>query len=91
MNVKALMDEYSVSLSDIRWYLSQKAAERVLTYKDDLHGLTHLIWSGRFEADLYNMEEGFIGDLQDRLDRNLADEPKIRELFSEIVAAKSEK
>jgi len=37
------------------------------------------------------MEEGFIGDLQDRLDRNLADEPKIRELFSEIVAAKSEK
>lgn len=89
MTVKNLMDEYSVSLSDIRWYLAAKTAERLLTYKDDLHGLTHLVWSGRLEADLYNMEEAFVSDLQDRLDRNLTDEPKVRELFSEIVAAKS--
>ena len=49
------MREYSVELSDVRWYLSYKTAERLLTYKDDLKGLTHLVWSGRLEADMYNM------------------------------------
>lgn len=83
------MQEYSVELSDVRWYLSYKTAERLLTYKDDLKGLTHLVWSGRLEADMYNMEEAFLNDLQERFDKNLADEARVREVFSEIVARKS--
>ena len=89
MNVKSLMQEYSVELSDVRWYLSYKTAERLLTYKDDLKGLTRLVWSGRLEADMYNMEEAFLNDLQEKFDKNLADEARVRELFSEIVAKKS--
>lgn len=83
------MTEYSVELSDVRWYLSLKAAQRLLTYKEDIKGLTHLIWSGKLEADIYNLEEAYLEDLQDRLDRKLADEARVRELFSEIVAAKA--
>lgn len=88
MNVRAAMKDYAIELSDIRWYLSLKTAERLLTYKEDLPALTHLLWSGRLEADLYNMEETFLEDLQDRVDRNLTDEVEVRELFSEIRAAK---
>lgn len=88
MNVKAVMKEYAIELSDVRWYLSLKTAERLLTYNEDIRGLTHLLWSGRLEADLYNMEERFLEDLQDRVDRNLADEARVRELFSEVLAAK---
>lgn len=85
------MKEYTIEFSDVRWYLSLKTAERLLTYKEDIRGLTHLLWSGRLEADLYNMEESFIEDLQDRVDRNLLDEARVRELFSEILAAKESK
>jgi hypothetical protein len=85
------MQEYSVELSDIRWYLAMKTAERLLTYHEDVKGLTKLIWSGRLEADLYNLEEAFVEEQQDRLDRSLADEARIRELFSEILAARSKR
>lgn len=88
MNVKALMDEYVVELTDVRWYLSLKTAERLLTYKEDVRGLTHLLWSGRLEADLYNMEESYLDELQDQVDRKLVDEVEVREIFSEIAAAK---
>ena len=88
MTVMAHMKEYSVELDDIRWYLSYKTAERLLTYNEDLPALTKLVWSGKLESDLYDMEEGFVHDLQDRLDRGLADEMHARELFAEVSAAK---
>ena len=88
MNVKALMGEYAIELTDVRWYLSVKTAERLLTYNEDVRGLTQLLWSGRLESELYNMEESFIDDLQERIDRSLVDEARVRELLSEILAAK---
>lgn len=91
MNVKALMREYAIEISDVRWYLSWKTAERLLTYKDDMRGLAHLVWSGRLESDLYDMEEGYLEELQDRVDRDLTDEAKVRELFAEVTATKAKR
>lgn len=82
------MKEFSVEIDDVRWYLAVKTAERLLTYKEDLRGLAREVWSGRLEGELYDMEESFLRDLQDRLDRNLTDEIHARTLFSEIRAAR---
>lgn len=82
------MKEFSVEIDDVRWYLSVKTAERLLTYRDDLRGLAREVWSGKLEGELYDLEETFLRDLQDSLDRHLTDEVQARALFSEIRAAK---
>ncbi len=88
MTVKNLMEEYQLEIDDIRWYLSIKMVEQFMTYKDDEKELARVIWSKSLENQLYNMEELFLEDLQDQLDRNLSDDVKIREIFSEADALK---
>ncbi len=88
MNVSTLLEEYDLTLDDVRWYLSVQEAERYLRFKDEPAALATEIWSGRIEAALYNMEERFIADLNDRLARNLTSEHRVREQFGEIRAAR---
>jgi hypothetical protein len=73
------MDEYDLSLDDIRWYLSQTLAESLLTHVRAREELVKRIWSGRLEAELYNMEEAWLQRLADELDRGLTDEQSIRD------------
>lgn len=91
MKVKALLEEYDLELTDVRWYLSAQLADRLLGYKDHRDDLIRYIWSGELESELYNMEERFIADLQDEIDRNLRDEAHLRALMTEIETYKTKR
>ena len=81
MSVTALQKEYDLSLDDIRWYLATRIAESLLSQRDQPQELTRRIWSGSLESELYDMEERFVRDVQDELDRGLIDEQHVREHF----------
>lgn len=88
MRVAELLDDYDLSIDDVRWYLSTVMAHRLLTYEERPEELAQFIWSGRLADELYNMEERYLASLQDQLDRELMDEPKVREILAEMEAAK---
>lgn len=79
MTVLSLLEEYDLSIDDIRWYLSRRVADSLLSHADTPRALVERIWSGRLEAELYNMEESFIHQLQEELERGLTDEQAVRE------------
>ncbi|MBN2510644.1 MAG: hypothetical protein JXB03_10210 [Spirochaetales bacterium] len=88
MKIQDIIDEYSLEIDDIRWYLSHLLCQKFLSHKDRPQELTRYIWSGELASALHNMEEQFISDLQDRLDRSLLDEARAREIMREIEAVK---
>ena len=81
MSVSDLRREYDLSVDDIRWYLSHRITESLLTQRETPVEITRRIWSGSLEAELYDMEERFLRDLQDQLDRGLIDEQHVGEHF----------
>ncbi|MFP4114198.1 MAG: hypothetical protein ACOC2Y_08095 [Spirochaetota bacterium] len=81
MSVSTLREEYDLSLDDIRWYLATRITDSLLSQRETPHEITHRVWSGSLEAELYQMEERFLRDLQDELDRNLIDDQIVREHF----------
>lgn len=83
-----LLKEYNLEIDDVRWYLSSILSSRFLSFSDSPDELTRYIWSGELDKDLYNMEEGFLSDLIEQYENDLADEAFIREIFGEISAAK---
>ena len=89
MTIKAFLLEYDLDIDDVRWYLAKMQAQRLLEYRDEMVGLARLIWSGKLEAELYQMEERFLSELQEKLDIKQADESEIRNIFSEISAKKT--
>lgn len=88
MNITELLNEYDLTTNDVRWYLSKKLAYTLLEYRNDLMGLTKLIESGELEADLYNMEEKYLEETQDLLNREKIDEVNIREELNEALLLK---
>lgn len=86
MSVNRIQDEYGLSLDDIRWYLSTMITESLLSQRESPEEITRRIWSGALESQLYDMEERFVRDLQDELDRGLIDEQKVREHFERARA-----
>lgn len=86
MTFEMLLKEYNLTLDDLRWYLSEIMCQRFLSYREEPEELCRLIWSGRVESDLYNMEERFIKQKQEDLERNLTDEERLREICGEIDA-----
>jgi hypothetical protein len=88
MRVVQLLEDYDLSIDDVRWYLSTIMAHRLLTYEERPEELGQFIWSGRLADELYNMEERYLASLQDQLDRELMDESKVRETLAEVEAAK---
>ena len=79
MTLKSLLNEYNLTLDDVRWYLSRQLTDSILTNRDDPEAIAHRIWSGALEAELYNMEETYINRLQDESDRGIRDEQAIRD------------
>ena len=88
IQIRELLDEFDLDLSDIRWFLSLQMSERLLTYTEQPTDLALLVWRGTLEADLYDMEERFLAESQDQLDRGLMDEAHIREKLSAALAAR---
>ncbi len=88
MNSKLLMEEYDVEIDDVRWYLSVLRAEEVLSHYQEPKILIRMIWDKSLEDSLYNMEERYLADLDRELLDGSADEVKIRQIFSEIKAAR---
>ncbi len=91
MTVRMLLDEYDLDITDIRWYLSAKEVERVLTYKDKPEELIQQYFTGEISAKLYNWDETYLDELQSGMDRNLIDETLVRESFQEALMLKKER
>jgi hypothetical protein len=90
VKIAELLRELSLEIDDIRWYLALAQADRLLQYKERRKELARLIWSGRLEAELYEMEERFLQELQGKLDRGTRDEAQVRTLLLEAAAARRE-
>ena len=87
MKIDELLDEHDLGIDDVRWYLAREQADRLLSYKDHPQELAHLLWSGELEADLYEMEERFLAELQEKLERGRADESQVHQIVREIARA----
>ena len=83
-----LLKEYNLEIDDIRWMLSSRFTQRIFARKEEPNDLTHMIWSGKLEGELYNMEENFLSEIESQLERNLIDEPWIRDQFAEASELK---
>ncbi len=83
-----MLEELSLEIDDVRWYLAGEEARRMLTYVDRSRELAELIWSGKLEAQWYRMEERFVEELQQRLDDGSADEPEVRKVLNAVERAK---
>ena len=84
--INNLLKEYSLEIDDIRWFVSYHNTISILSNSDSPNELTKIIWSGKLEADLYNMEEKYLDDIISQFDRGLVDEAWIREQFAEASA-----
>lgn len=89
MNIYSLLEEYSLELNDVRWYLSNNIAFSIIDeYKSDPESLLKKINSGELEAELYNLEDRYLSDTQDLIDRGKIDEVNIRETLNEMLLLK---
>lgn len=88
MNIYSLLEEYSLETRDVRWYLSYNKSFSLLEFRNDQEGLAEYISSGQLEVDLYNMEEKYLQDIQDLIDRGKIDDVNIRETMNEMVILK---
>lgn len=79
MTITSLLEEYGLSLDDVRWYLSRLITESLLSRRDDPMSIARRIWSGALEAELYNMEERFIARISEDLDTGITDEQAVRD------------
>lgn len=88
MNVKKLLDEYSLEIDDVRWYLSLVLTEKLSEMHHNPDEITNLIWSGELGDELYNMEEKYLKTLQDHVDEKTLDESHLRETLSKMDLAR---
>ena len=63
----------------------------LLSYDDNREELVKLIWSGRLAEKIHNMEETYIEEIQDQLDRDLMDETDVREILADAYALKNKR
>jgi hypothetical protein len=88
MRLSDYLDEYDVTIDDVRWHLSLAEAARLLTYTEDPVELARLIWAGTLESELHDMEEELLKRTQEDLDAGRIDEEKIHLLMEEIRASR---
>ena len=86
-----MMDEYDLTIDDIRYYRAFQLAERLLAHREQPHAFARLLWSGEVESELYNMADRFIEEKREELRRNFTDEAHFRELLREVVQIKRER
>lgn len=85
------MDEYALEIDDIRWYKSWLTARDLISYDEDTEELVQMIWSGNLAEKLHDMEEKFVAEIQDQLDRDLMDETDAREILADAYALKNKR
>lgn len=88
VNLDALLNEYDLSIDDVRWHLANKLSTSLLLHKEAPVDLTRRIWSGALERELYDMEERFLGELRQEIARGMVDEPHVRDLLDQIRITK---
>ncbi|MDA3957321.1 hypothetical protein [Oceanispirochaeta sp.] len=88
MNVKKLLEEYSLEIDDVRWYLSLTLTERIQSMLEQEEDLTRFIWSAELSDELYNMEEHYLTRLQDQVNEKTLDESHLREILSDMETAR---
>lgn len=91
MIVEELMEEYGLSMNDIRWYLCSQITFGILELTKTPDEITACFWSGKLEAELYNIEERFIASLKDEIEKNIKTEAEIRDIFSSVTARRDNK
>lgn len=91
LSLKELLKEYDLEVDDIRWYKSCITAQELLSYAEEQEELIQLIWSGRLSDNLHNMEENYLEELQDQLNREIMDEVSIREILADTYALKNKR
>jgi hypothetical protein len=83
MTLSSLLDEYNLTLDDVRWYLATILTDSLMLNRDNPEEITRRIWSGSLESDLYNMEELYLARLRDETDRGITDQQAIRDQFEQ--------
>ena len=83
-----LLKEYNLDIADIRWLVSYRMTVSILSNSDSSEEITKMIWSGKLESELYNMEEKFLEDIISQFERGLIDEAWIREQFAQASELK---
>ena len=91
LSIEDLLKEYDLEIDDIRWYKSWLTAQELLSHDEDINELVQLIWSGNLAEQLHNMEERYLEDLEDQLQRDILDETGIREVFADAYALKNKR
>ncbi|MBN2653302.1 MAG: hypothetical protein JXR63_13060 [Spirochaetales bacterium] len=84
MKIKEFMKENGIEIDDVRWFLAEQKVYSILEKKDSVYELIDEISSKRLEAELFDMEERFVDELQDSFDRNFIDEADVREVFYRV-------
>lgn len=88
VNIRDLLKEYDLEIDDLRWYLSIQMTERLLTYREEPLLLTELIWRGTLGDELYDMEERYLRECQEQMDRGVLDETRVREQLNQALRAR---
>lgn len=86
--MQALMAEYGLEIDDVRWFLSVRLTDELMSYQTRQWELIQEIWSGRLADRLYNLEERWMEENERLLAEGLSEEGKLRELFAECRAAR---
>jgi DNA-binding transcriptional MerR regulator len=91
MKIAALLEELDMTIDDVRWYLALRETARLLALKDTPREVTRLLWSGRLERDLYDMEERWLKEMEQAMRRGRRDEAAVRSVLHEVAEARSER
>ena len=89
--IQDLMIEYRLEIDDIRWFISYQQTISILSFSETPLEITTKIWSGKLEAELYNLEEKYLENISSQLERGLIDEAWIREQFAEASELRSKR
>ena len=93
MTVTELLDEYNLSMDDVRWSLANRMAESI-AHSIKIEGTDAValqIWSGTIGDALYDMEERWLRERDDRLARSILDEGHLRDELSGMVLDKAKR
>ena len=84
MTIHELLDEYNLATDDVRWSLSLRMTESIISIleNDGPENLARKLWSGEIADELYDMEERWMRDRNDRLGRHILDEGHLRDELS---------
>lgn len=86
MNIHELLDEYNLEPDDIRWSMCLQLTESIVTRleAEGPLGVTRELWSGNIGDELYDIEERWVRDRGDRLNRTVLDEGHLRDELSQM-------